>query len=268
MYRRQLGPVHHAVSLPVDCMLRAWLFTMPILILSVNPGPSLSQGIDSTVHDLTGGGVDEICVFCHTPHAANTDVQAPLWNKTASGATYTLYDSTTIDGTVLAVGSVSVACLSCHDGTQSTDVVINAPGSRGVDTGGVALRGGDRFLDDPSKADFLGTDLSDDHPIGIQYGGFVVNGSKIDSDFVGIGEGLNFSNINGQIRWWVDTGAPGNRVGVRDKTDMVLYSRDNGGAIEPFVECATCHDPHSDQNEIFLRIANTGSQVCVTCHVK
>lgn len=268
MRRRQPGQVYAVVSLPAVRMLCARLFTLAILILVGNPGQLLAQGIDSTVHDLTGGGVSEICVFCHTPHAANTGVEAPLWNKLASGATYTLYDSTTIDGTVLAVGSVSVACLGCHDGSQSTDVVINAPGSRGVNISGVALRGGNRFLDDPSKPDFLGTDLTDEHPIGIQYGGFVVNGSKIDPDFAGIGEGLNSANINGQLRWWVDSGAPGNLPGVRDKTDMVLYSRDNGGVIEPFVECATCHDPHTDQSETFLRIDNTGSQVCTTCHVK
>ncbi len=268
MRRRHPGLVHLVISLLADRKLRAWLFILETLILCGNPNQSRAQDIDSTVHDLTGGGVSEICVFCHTPHTANAEVQAPLWNKLASGATYALYDSTTIDGTVLAVGSVSVACLSCHDGTQSTDVVINAPGSRGIDINGIALRGGNRFLDDPSKPDFLGTDLTDDHPIGIQYGGFIVNGNKIDPDFVGIGEGLNSSNINGKLRWWVDTGAPGNSPGVRDKTDLVLYSRDNGGAIEPFVECATCHDPHTDQSETFLRIDNTGSQVCITCHVK
>ena len=250
---------------------RTWLvfLSVPVLVIFGNNWPAAqAQGVDATVHDLTGGGVSEICVFCHTPHAANAAVEVPLWNKPASGATYTLYDSTTIDGAVLAVGSVSIACLSCHDGTQSTDVVINAPGSRGVDINGIALRGGNRFLDDPSKPDFLGTDLTDDHPIGIQYGGFVVSGSKIDADFKGTGEGLSTSIINGQPRWWVDSGAAGDRPGERDKTDMILYSRDNGGAVEPFVECGSCHDPHTDQNETFLRIANTGSQVCVSCHVK
>ena len=103
--------------------------------------PAVAQGIDATRHDLTGGGVSEICVFCHTPHAASSAVEAPLWNKPASGATYVTYDSnisTTLDGTVLAVGSVSIACLSCHDGTQSTDVVINGTGRANFDPSGVA----------------------------------------------------------------------------------------------------------------------------------
>ena len=37
----------------------------------------------------------------------------------------------------LSVGSVSLACLSCHDGAQAMDNLINAPGSGGYDvTGG------------------------------------------------------------------------------------------------------------------------------------
>ena len=37
---------------------------------------------------------------------------------------------------------------------------------------------------------------------------------------------------------------------------------------EPYVECASCHDPHQAANPTFLRIPNTGSQLCLTCHVK
>jgi predicted CXXCH cytochrome family protein len=52
---------------------------------------------------------------------------------------------------------------------------------------------------------------------------------------------------------------------------LMLYTRDNtgngGAAAEPFVECATCHDPHSS-NSLFLRISNSGSGVCLACHNK
>ena len=71
--------------------------------------------------------------------------------------------------------------------------------------------------------------------------------------------------------WWVDTEATPN--GTRQKTDMVLYTRAAAGGYtgqtenEPFVECASCHDPHTS-NATFLRIPNTGSAVCLACHVK
>ncbi len=252
--------------MPVACCC-----CMTALATILAASPLKAQGIDLTRHDLTGGGVNEICVFCHTPHAANDDLEAPLWNKPASGATYTTYDSSissTLDGVVLAVGSVSLACLSCHDGTQSTDIVINGPGRANFDPAGVALRGGDRFLD-PNKIYTLGVDLSNDHPVGVQYGGFASGGNgPIDPGFKtegGPNPGLQSADINGQTQWWVDTEASPN--GTRDKTDMILYARDNGGSMEPVGECGSCHDPHSDVNELFLRIPND-SRVCEACHVK
>jgi len=227
-----------------------------------------SQGIDATKHDLTGGGVSEICVFCHTPHGANAAVETPLWNKLASSATYTTYDSTTIDGDILAVGSVSIACLACHDGSQSTDVVINGPGPGNASSSGVALRGGGRFLD-PDQSFTLGTDLSNDHPIGIQYGGFGATPADPDFRTAGSVPGLQVATINGRQRWWIDT--TGGVNGLREKTDMILYTRDNtangGAAEEPFVECASCHDPHVE-NPVFLRTSNTNSALCLACHVK
>ncbi len=32
------------------------------------------------------------------------------------------------------------------------------------------------------------------------------------------------------------------------------------------VECASCHDPHSCQNPLFLRISNDRSSLCLACH--
>lgn len=232
-------------------------------------GSAHAQGIDGSAHDLASGLAsnpdnNEICVYCHTPHASNDTIAAPLWNKPASGATYTTYDSnfsSTLDGTVLAVGSVSVACLSCHDGTQAMDTVINAPGSGGYNAAGAQI--------DPLTGTTIGTavtnltnDLSNDHPIGIQYGGFSVAGSQIDPDFKVPASG----SINGTTQWWVDTGAAG--VGTREKTDMILYARSNAGSDQPFVECASCHDPHNAANGTFLRVANDNSGVCLSCHVK
>ena len=85
----------------------------------------------------------EICVFCHTPHGGRTDVVgggAPLWNRAlpatagAGGApTYTMYTSPNFDAGVAGnvPQGVSLACLSCHDGTVGIDALINAPGSGG-----------------------------------------------------------------------------------------------------------------------------------------
>jgi len=228
-------------------------------------GSAQAQGIDGSLHDLATGVNDnnEICVYCHTPHASNTAVEAPLWNKPANTTTYTTYDSTTIDGDILAVGSVSLACLTCHDGTQAMDTVVNAPGSG---AGAGTIGSGIGTLP-PAAITNLGVDLTNDHPIGVQYSGFGT--TPIDPDFK-VAPDLQVATINTVQRWWVDTAV--GTAGTREKTDMILYTRDNtangGAAEEPFVECASCHDPHNNAAGTFLRISNTNSDVCLACHVK
>ena len=257
------------------------------------PVQAQTTTIDGSKHDLAvgtitdaGGAVigsdnGEICVYCHTPHASETTIAAPLWNKPQATASYTsVYDgsiSTTIDGTVLSIGSVSIACLSCHDGAQAMDTVINAPGTNGFNAAGARMNtlGGTGTIDDaaatfPNRLTInpvanIGTDLTNDHPISILYGGFDLGGATpdpVDPDFVTPASDL----ISGITQWWVDTSEGTN--GIREKSDMILYRRDNGGVFQPFVECASCHDPHDPSNGTFLRIANNTSAVCLACHVK
>ena len=239
-----------------------------------------TAGVANTKHNLgsagpgpnTFSGTTEICVFCHTPHGSDTSASVPLWNRTLDGTpavTYTTYDTlgtSSLDGEVETVGSVSLACLSCHDGTQAMDTLLNDPGSGDVVASFTAgtWTGNDR----PQGIADLGTDLTNDHPVGIQYGGggqtaSAPAGAFNDADFVV----TQNAAINGTTVWWVDTA-----VGVaanREKTDMQLYTRigTTSALAEPFVECASCHDPHSEE-VTFLRISNDGSAVCLACHVK
>lgn len=226
-------------------------------------------------------GTAEICVFCHTPHGADITAVVPLWNRTLPAAsTFTTYDSlgtSSLDGKVAPVGSVSVACLSCHDGVTSMSTVINAPGSGlgGDSTWTSGAWTGANQTTGALKAGIvtnLGTDLRNDHPIGMQYGGggltvTAPTGTLKDADFK---MPVN-QDINGTKVWWVDTEATANNT--RNKTDMLLYTRAATGGYtgqseaEPFVECASCHDPHTTTTT-FLRVSNAGSAVCLACHVK
>ncbi|QSX30486.1 cytochrome c3 family protein [Shewanella cyperi] len=253
----------------------------------------------------------EVCVFCHTPHGAvakDTDGKAvaPLWNKSlpdsATFSTYNTLGTATLQGSVTKVGSVSIACLSCHDGSQAMDVMINQPGSGGYNAGGASPTGvwsqystnintttGKMLTATPIPG--LGTDLTNDHPIGIQYAGGLIDnatGSRANpadfrnQDF----RGLASTSINGNTVWYVpvpdqnvttglDNTVNGTKIvpvaGIRNKTDMALYTRTDAaiaGGAQPFVECASCHDPHQADTATFLRIDNTGSAVCLACHVK
>ncbi|VAX08565.1 Cytochrome c family protein [hydrothermal vent metagenome] len=260
-------------------------------ILSVNVA---TAGVSVTKHNLgstgtgtnTFDGTQAICVFCHTPHGADNSASVPLWNRVLpSSSAYTTYDSlgtTSLDGAVAPVGSVSIACLSCHDGTQAMNVMINAPGSGGYDPAGSALAGtwtGPAGTASPvgslnyatGSIVNIGTDLSNDHPVGIQYGGGGATSADADGVFGGAMADPDFippykATINTKAVWWVDTTI--GTGGIREKTDMQLYTRADLGATEPFVECASCHNPHTSDNPTFLRIANTGSAVCLACHTK
>jgi hypothetical protein len=291
----------------------AWVGAAACAVAAVSIGGNAfaqATGIVTTRHNLSSSSAAgnnqvsdtaEVCVFCHTPHGGSTNAPAPLWNKRlrsdglpANGVgTYTSYatlNTPSLDGIVAPVGSISVACLSCHDGTQAMDNIINAPGSGNVtadgggDTGlgytwtGATVDAQGRLNGGPA---LLGTDLSNDHPIGIQYcggglsgSGTTVSGTCRDSDFVL----PQTQTVNNNQVFWVETGGTG-----KQRTDLPLYERNfagTGGGIGPSVECGSCHDPHVSTGqagpagtgrtagETFLRISNASSAVCTACHVK
>lgn len=270
-------------------------------------------------HNLTptGANTGEICAFCHTPQGSESSVATPQWNPSIPPlSTYRAF-STMGSATDEASGSISMACLSCHDGTQAPNIIINTPSNK---------------LDVPDgEIVYTGRDLKNHHPVGMQYGGGGQNqyapdipldpiaaynrleefnsftsllGNKFTflnrrgffkrNDLAAHNDVGNFSNQgkfdpytskggfnkstysgtgNGTV-WWIETA--NSKMG-RQKTDLYLFTRtDKVDSIpsestlnQPYVECATCHDPHST-NPTFLRLpgGNARSQVCLTCHNK
>lgn len=255
-------------------------------------------GIAGTKHDLSisgsgnkftaTNGSSEICAFCHTPHGADTAAPVPLWNRVlgapGSYTTYAALGTSSMDGVTAPVGSVSLACLSCHDGTQAMNTVINQAGSGGYNAAGATQAGawtGNASTAAPvgslSNAGIalIGTDLRNDHPVGVQYGGggFLssANLNVTNADAVGTPNDADFvrPKVTGNATtaaFWIDMGTAG-----RQKTDLILYTRTEatvGNVAQPFVECATCHDPHTSTTATFLRVSNTSSALCLACHVK
>lgn len=254
---------------------------------------AFAQSIVGSKHDFTSGGTaqgstgntDEVCVFCHTPHGADTTAPVPLWNKVLNSnqgrfTRYSTLATPSFDSLEAPVGSVSLACLSCHDGTQAMDVVLNQPGSGGYNPAGAQIDSGAIVAMTGTPVPNLGEDLSNDHPISMQYGGGGASDGDTDGVFAGTLGDPDFNDpvkatINSQAIWWVDSGV--GTAQVREKTDMLLYTRSDaiggGGAVEPFVECGSCHDPHNSDNAggtqvSFLRTSNAASAVCTACHTK
>ena len=185
-------------------------------------------GISGTKHDLTtaaNGGAYvtgtnlQICVFCHTPH--NTQTTAPLWNRAANGSTFTTYGTTAAGTTAGAPGDKSTICLSCHDGNTAVNTILVTPATMtGVTPAGTRQTAGKLT----SGSALIGTDLRNDHPVGIAYP------------------------------------ATGLYTAVGSLVDVKVYTNK--------VECASCHDVHDNTDSPFLRVANTGSALCLKCHTK
>lgn len=254
----------------------------------------------------------EICVFCHTPHGGDNSAAVPIWNRKlgingAGGTGYIRYaalGTTTFDASEAPIGSVSIACLSCHDGTQAIDNVINLPGSGGYNPAAGArignFGGGDADAGTgklkATVVQNLTTDLSNDHPVSMQFGGGGISvtstpAKTVDPDFrmPSVMNAPTSSNL-GKL-WYIETGANSLNPGARDREDVILYTRADvaggGGVMQPTVECGSCHDPHNVENQTFLRVSNAGptsvpnnsdmiypkangsaSGLCLTCHDK
>ncbi len=316
------GATYKGASLPCDfCTGRTDTVATHTDTDTPADGPVTGKADLFSKHNMTptGANTGEICAFCHTPQGAERTVSAPRWERALTTiSSYRAYSSL---GSAVqeATGSISLACLSCHDGSQAPNIAINTPTLR-LDVGDVDVS--------------IGNALRGHHPVGIQYGGGGQNqyspevianplaaydrlrdmnrfahSNRFDSIYLNVklrtnkvftttdrdafGDVLTFSkeglfespNSGGFNQstysgtgsgtvWWVKTA--GSKIG-RQKTDLYLFSRldtidsipDESLLYRPYVECATCHDPHST-NSTFLRMpgGNARSQICLTCHNK
>src|SRR5574341_142161 len=197
----------------VLCILMGMLFVVSIAVAGTTPG----SGITSGPHDLSASGqglvygdntengalgLKRICVYCHAPHNTMSKDQAaamqityfPLWNHGTTVANYTMYtngtdmpSNTSHQSQAMAYlqaanstrpGSVSRLCLSCHDGTVSTNAygAYNGASSHGDATA-------KNIKDVAASMQYLiggtnGTDLSNHHPIGFPY----ANAASVDNE--------------------------------------------------------------------------------------
>jgi hypothetical protein len=267
----------------------------------INTRHNMSQ---STEQSNSGGTMNpfrnrygEVCVYCHTPHGANVAAAVPLWNRSLpTNTTYITYDklnTSTLTQAVYQPGAASLPCLSCHDGSQAIDAIINMPGSGqysatadpttwqpsgpGQFKSGQhrtmtacmachASDGGPAGLGLGVATDFasfvIGTDLQNDHPIGVVFPTANGNGTDWKTPSGTLTRGSMVANF-------FDENPTNGRM---DKSEIRLYDSGHGASVE----CASCHDPHGVPSAgagskilpTFLRKSNADSAVCLTCHTK
>jgi predicted CXXCH cytochrome family protein len=240
------------VALGAVALLVGTLLAAPLQADMRDTKHNLARQFGRTVTDER-----EVCVFCHFPVTDGLEpgaqVDTPTWQRTAPGdLTFSIYDDIGrehLDG-AKPVGSQSIACLSCHDSNQAFSV----------------------------------TNAAFDHPFGVPYRGTRASRSALDeikarvrragtpmreAEFLFDGSSKDFrpvfeSMVENRRVFWASASGHSSR---RSKSDLPLYGRRSGADNEeiPFVECSSCHDPHS-ANPLFLRVSNTENQLCLTCH--
>lgn len=157
-------------------------------------------------------------------------------------------------------GSQNNAFLNAWNNSRGPDATVHVGLNPVAGNGCLACHSAGAGVVGAGATDFaafvIGTDLRNDHPVGVRY--------------PDTGPGVDFKPAGASratMRWF-----DSNNNGFPDTREVRLY--DSGDGFE--VECASCHDPHgvpsggpgSPFNPSFLRVPNTGNQLCLTCHTK
>lgn len=250
-------------------MKKIFVFVMGISLAgyAVAAGPG---NIIVTKHNLSVSGgqtiraqspaVDEVCVFCHTPHMAYEGT--PLWNhKMSNNTSYQVYNSTTL----LSVpenppDGDSRLCLSCHDGDQSLGALVNLGGAETTITMTQELP-----ATGPGSTNF-GTDLSGHHPVSIE----VTPRLKECKDVHPV-KGCPSLNVDWTLQGTIDASFLKPTSNVFDYTiDCNSYGTSTASTGRG-VQCSSCHDAHSDNTD-FLRTPGQWNPpdypatLCQVCH--
>lgn len=233
-------------------LLSAYMAGAGTPLLIKNSKHDLSGGTGNTYRaastDPTQGGTSQICVFCHTPHGGNTS--APLWNRATYVTTYGTYTSDVLAGLGYwgaedpLSGNTHVKtaiCLSCHDGTVALGSVANMP--KDIPGSFTKIKmGTDKIAS--TSAGYIGTDLSDDHPVAIRHDNSTINKSDPELKMPTTGSVRLYNMVNGKA------------------------AATNPQAPGDYVECTSCHDAHDNQYGKFLVGSNEASGICTSCHRK
>ncbi len=195
----------------------------------------LSGQIAGTAHDFSSESwapsENKMCAVCHAVHNALTIPEAPLWSHESSAvAGYTLYSSATFDP---------------DGGTSITDPDASSKLCLSCHDGTVALENfggtttGTSYIDPQYRIGGAGGgDLSNNHPISFDYTTALAaqDGGLYDPE-------TRSSGLGGTIA-----------------SDMLFSNK---------VQCASCHDVHNRYGvNKLLKMSNTSSQLCLTCHNK
>jgi hypothetical protein len=228
-------------------------------------------GVEGSVHDFTKtnsatygswNSRNGVCSACHAAHHTDPAQLAPLWVHATTTASFTPYSNpNTLNAVVGQPDGVSLACLSCHDGTLGVNTLITVAGTNS-NSGGASV---------PITGEAaLGTDLHTTHPISFTYDAALAaaDGGLEDPTVYTIGSAkttLTVPTAPVASNGWQGVSLTGKTI------KQALLFNDK-------MQCSSCHDVHkldgnAPSSGILLRISGTdvggrGSLICRTCHIK
>jgi formate-dependent nitrite reductase cytochrome c552 subunit len=248
--------------------MKKFMFLALTIVLALSAA-AFAQGDILGPHNVNGHG----CASCHAPHsggignggASGDTANNYIWGRDVVVKSYTQGEGTkahTIDVTAtIATGDPlfhTASCLSCHDGSAT-----------------IAGMSGTSFetVDGAAVPTFIGNDaegLANDHPVHVAYtpGGYNWPGTV----------------TNGKITWDVSNAYVANFNTVYGHPASFRADATNNKA---YVECGTCHNPHSmdrvkqtisgattyQTSKFFVRgwynvtsSSNSATQFCRSCH--
>ena len=147
----------------------------------------------------------------------------------------------------------SKLCLSCHDGITALNALLHTYGPPIAMVGGYDQLG-DVYYPGSPFTNGMGPNIGENFP-GSGGTGYTVDNLANDHP-------VSFAFDQTLITEDAAGGAPQLRLPVAGDPVKLF------GTNHDQVECSSCHDVHSNVNGQFLVMSNTGSALCLTCHIK
>ncbi len=264
-------------------MKKTMLIGLALCVASLYASTAMAGTIVGTKHDLSStsayGNDNRICIFCHHPHntvkqgstangvQGNTLSYSPLWNRGIAddNTQFITYNNGTnmgdesgtgnndsssrhlMNGDV-AVGGVTLLCLSCHDGSTAVGAYSESNPDFDVTLAGTGKQANAAFEKTGQGSALSGAlafgsggvvDLSNHHPVGMSWNQVTSADPEIAS-----------------------------KTNTFAGTSITIESVLTGGDT---MECNACHDVHNTQSatgQSFIWTSNVGSAFCLSCHVK
>jgi hypothetical protein len=273
--------------------MKRWTIVVVAALLAV-PAAAGAQtvGIRNSAHDLSNSSAatlkntdadhNQICIYCHTPHKAQST--ALLWNHTQT-AQASFNWGNDLDGAAMSkssagtnlpttLRSASKRCLGCHDGTVAIGDMSNIGGGfAGVMDGFENITGHTDGSGKLINAGYLiggGGNLGGNHPISIPYAGQTGYNGIDSAEIADNSLGGYFSVATGNCTsaTGVCTSAPA--TDGANGAAINLIPNVTGGTTNVGVECSSCHEPHNKYGfAAFTRVdIENASGLCRSCHNK